>query len=434
LPNKLFIATLFTLFAASFLLTYMTRDYRLNSDTSFVPSEGDTAVLLIYETINPEQFIAALSPTVSPEITATAQEPEPSSTPSLPLSLTPSPYLEESPSPSPSTVAERSRSTPSPSLPPDPAVRTTETEPTLLATSTPQILFNPEHMLWASDQLNIRTIRPGRYVINEGESFPSLLGRMLRGEEDPGRIVIQPGQTYERFFNRVPTQFRFTSDDLRAVMTDTAWIAEELGIEPHLLFGRMIANTYEMFWTTTPEAFVRRMLTEFDRAMSPYLEQIAAGNVGRNFTIDEIITLASIVELEARYDSEKPRIAGLYLNRLNRPMRLQADPTVSYALNRRGRLTVRDYRFNHPYNTYRINGLPPGPVTNPAMSSIRAVIEPEEHNYIFMVANPEGYHNFSVTYAEHQRQVARWRSWLREQDALARERRAAEEAQRQLQD
>ncbi|MCH8558947.1 MAG: endolytic transglycosylase MltG [Balneolia bacterium] len=426
MPNKLFIASLITLFTAFFLLTYITRDHRLNKDTGFVPSEGDSAVLLIYEAMDIVEFIAALSPTVSPEITATAQEPEP---PSLGPSLSPSPLASPQPDQPDTTIP------PSPSLPLTPSIaESPEPETTLLVTSTPQILFNPDHLLWASDQLNIRSVRPGRYVINEGESYASLLGRMLRGEEDAGRIVIQPGQTYERFFNRVPTQFRFGSDELRAVMTDSAWIRDELGIEPHLLFGRMIANTYEMFWTTTPEAFVRRMLTEFDRAMSPYMEQIESGSVGRNFTLDEIITLASIVELEARYDSEKPRIAGLYLNRLNRPMRLQADPTVAYALNRRGRLTVRDYRVNHPYNTYRINGLPPGPITNPAISSIRAVIEPEENDYIFMVANPEGYHNFSRTYAEHQREVARWRSWLREQDALARERAAAEEAQRQLTD
>ena len=103
---------------------------------------------------------------------------------------------------------------------------------------------------------------------------------------------------------------------------------------------------------------------------------------------------------------------------MNRGMRLQADPTVSYALGRRGRLSVRDYRFEHPYNTYRINGLPPGPITNPAISSIRAVLAPEEHDYLFMVARPDGYHNFSRTFAQHQRYVAEWRRWLREQDAI----------------
>lgn len=382
MPNKLFIATLLTLFTASFLLTYMVRDYRLNSDTGFMPFEGERAVLLIYETMSPEELIAALSPDVTPEIRSTDIPPAPA----LPFS---------------DDASEISESE-------------TVTQPIILATATPQIHFSPEHLLWASDQLSIRTFRPGRYVIEGGESFSSLMGRMLRGEEDPGRIVIQPGQTYERFFNRVSTQFRFTPDELQAAMTDSAWIVDQTGLAPHLLFGRMIPNTYEMFWTTTPEAFINRMLTEFDRAIAPIQDQIEASGM----TVDEILTFASIVELEARYDNEKPRIAGLYHNRINRRMRLQADPTVNYALGRRGRLTVRDYRFEHPYNTYRINGLPPGPITNPAISSIRAVVEPEEHDYIFMVANPEGFHNFSRTYAEHQRRVAQWRSWLREQDAI----------------
>jgi len=296
---------------------------------------------------------------------------------------------------------------------------------------TTAIEFNADELRWASAQLNIRSFRAGRYVVGkEGSSYPALLGRMLRGEEDPARIVIRAGQTYERFYNRVAGQFRFGSEELEALMTDSTYIAMNLQLQPHLLFGRMLSNTYEMYWTISPEAFISRMMSEFDRAIGPLAESIEQ----HSLDLEQILTLASIVELEAMYDSEKPTIAGLYLNRLNRPMRLQADPTVSYALNRRGRLTVADYRFNHPYNTYRINGLPPGPITNPAMSSIRAVVEPEEHPYIFMVATPEGLHRFTSTYADHQREVARWRQWLREQDKLARERVAAEEALRELEE
>ncbi|MCH8568828.1 MAG: endolytic transglycosylase MltG [Balneolales bacterium] len=275
---------------------------------------------------------------------------------------------------------------------------------------------NPAELEWAARILGITRFRQGRYLVEGSTGYSELLGRMLRGEEDPARIVIHAGQTYDRFYARASAQLRFTAEDLREVMTDTLFITEELGLEPHLLFGRMIPNTYEMFWTITPEQFVRRMLTEFNRAMAPLESAIEE----HRFTLDQVLTMASIVELEAMFDFEKPTIAGLYMNRINRRMRLQADPTVNYALGRRGRLRVVDYRTQHPYNTYVINHLPPGPITNPAMSSIRAVLNPEQHNYLYMVATPEGTHRFTRTYAEHQREVAKWRQWLREQDRLRR--------------
>ncbi len=277
--------------------------------------------------------------------------------------------------------------------------------------------FDEDQLRWAAGILRLNRFRPGRYVVNEQASYEQLLGKMLRGEEDPARIVIHAGQSYEQFYRRVSAQFRFTEDELRTAMTDTALIADRFGLPAHLLFGRMLPNTYEMYWTTAPEAFLERMITEFTRATNRLASQLES----HSLDLDEVVTLASIVQLEARHQDEKPAIAGLYQNRIRRNMRLQADPTVSYALGKRGRLRVADYRTDHPYNTYRINGLPPGPITNPDIHSIRAVLEPDEHSYLFMVANPDGYHAFTRTYAEHRREVAKWRQWLREQDRLARE-------------
>ncbi len=286
--------------------------------------------------------------------------------------------------------------------------------------------FNEEELRWAAGILRINRFRPGRYVVDGNASYPSLLGKMLRGEEDPARIVVHSGQTYDQFYRRVSSQFRFSEEEFRAAMTDTSAIEENFGIPIHLLFGRMLPNTYEMYWTSTPQAFISRMLREFDHATAALREQ----SEQHLLSFGDILTLASIVQLEARFHDEKPAIAGLYLNRIRRNMRLQADPTVAYALGKRGRLRVADYRVRHPYNTYVINGLPPGPITNPDMHSIRAVLQPDEHNYLFMVANPDGYHSFTRTYAEHRREVARWRQWLREQDRLAGEQ-AAREAQAQ---
>lgn len=279
------------------------------------------------------------------------------------------------------------------------------------------LVFDQEELEWAAGILNMNSFRPGRYVLEGSVSYHHLLGRLLRGEENPLNVTVHPGLTYERFYERVAGQFRFDPSALREVMTDSTFISEEFGLRPEQFFGRMLPNTYQMYWTSTPEQLISRLLSEFDRAVEPLESDIAA----QDLSLDEIITLASIVELEAIYNDEMPRIAGLYLNRIDRRMRLQADPTVSYALQQRGRLTTADYRFEHPYNTYRINGLPPGPITNPSISAIKAAIRPETHDYLYMVATPEGRHEFTRTYAEHRVEVRRWRQWLREQDRLRRE-------------
>lgn len=290
------------------------------------------------------------------------------------------------------------------------------------------IEFDEAEFIWAAGVLGRSQFLQGRYLIDGSLTYDGLLGKLARGEQDPKRIIVRAGQSYERFFNRVPTQFQFTGAELEAAMRDTAYITEELGLEPHLLFGRMIPNTYEMYWTITPYQFIERMLREFDRAMNSIQDLLDESTL----TIDEVLTMASIIELEALYDSEKPRIAGLYWNRINQRWRLQADPTVSYALGERRRLTFADYRVRHPYNTYIINGLPPGPITNPAMSSIRAVLEPESHPYMFMVATPEGYHTFTRTYPEHRRESAKWTQWIREQERIRRTREREELLRRQL--
>ena len=142
-----------------------------------------------------------------------------------------------------------------------------------------------------------------------------------------------------------------------------------------------------------------------------YADQISQSR----YSLSEIVTLASIVEMEAKVADEKPRIAGLYLNRLSRNMLLQADPTVIYAVGERRRLLFKDYRVDHPYNTYLYAGLPPGPITNPDESSIRAVLQPEEHDYFYMVASPNGSHRFSRTFEEHRQASEEWRRWIQEQ-------------------
>lgn len=285
------------------------------------------------------------------------------------------------------------------------------------------IEFNGEELQWAGQTLRWRAFNPGRYHVNRNFTYSEFLSKLARGLQDPVRVTVLPGIDKDRLSRNLSLQLRADSSSFRAIFSDSSSVALELNLTGEELFSRMLPNTYEHFWTADPAQVVRRIYREFMRAVNErYSEEIEDNELNLN----EIIILASIVEWEARINEEKPRISGLYLNRLNRGMMLQADPTVIYALGERRRLLFVDYEIDHPYNTYRINGLPPGPITNPALSSIRAVLYPEQHNYLFMVATPEGRHRFSRTFQEHQAASEEWRRWLREQVRIGRERELGE--------
>ncbi|MCC5925318.1 MAG: endolytic transglycosylase MltG [Bacteroidetes bacterium] len=286
--------------------------------------------------------------------------------------------------------------------------------------------FDDAHLYWAADIKQWSSFRAGRYVLPMNSNYDALLSKLARGEQDPFMARIVGGQDVNSFIARTARLFRFSEDDLRQTMTDTIFLAD-IEIPEHILIGRMLPNTYEMFWTTTPEQFVRRMLREFDVAVTQRYSERAA-ELG--ISIDEAVTLGSIIEWEVRHVDEKRKVSGLYWNRLNNRWRLQADPTVAHALGERRRLFNRDYRIDHPYNTYRIFGLPPGPINNPRLTSVTAALYPEQHNYFFMVASADGsgYHTFTTRYEDHRRESRRWSNWLTEQTRI-REAREREELQ-----
>lgn len=288
------------------------------------------------------------------------------------------------------------------------------------------ITFVSEELRWASGIIGLRNFNPGRYAFEGGVSYPEFLNKLAMGLQDPMALRIPPGADKDRLKERIASQMQFDTVDIAQAMSDTSFL-NKYDIEAHEVYGRIIGDTYEVYWTTAPERLVDRLLSEFDaRIVNTYAERMDE----LDLDADEIATLASIIEWEAKYDDEKPAISGLYWNRLNRRWRLQADPTVNYAKGTRSRLVYADYRIDHPYNTYRIHGLPPGPITNPSYASLRAALFPEDHDYMFMVARPDGYHAFSKTYAEHRRKSREWTDWLREQRIKQAER-EREEAIRQ---
>ena len=181
-----------------------------------------------------------------------------------------------------------------------------------------------------------------------------------------------------------------------------------------------LPNTYEMFWNTSPEKFVERMIKESEAFWSKNNRRDKAKKLldGKGLTEKEVYILASIVEKESQNKEERPRIAGTYLNRLKINMKLQADPTCVFAskdfLTRR--VTSRHLNFNSPYNTYIHTGLPPGPISIASPSSIDAVLEPEPHKYLYFCAKPDnsGTHAFAENLSGHNVNVNKYIAWINE--------------------
>lgn len=260
-------------------------------------------------------------------------------------------------------------------------------------------------------------IKAGHYNIAGGASNYDILQKLRRGLQDPVKLTIPPGTRPEVIAAVAGRDMNFEAADFLAALRDPA-LAERLGTDTTRLFGYMLPETYHFYWLTSAEDVIARVKQEFDR----YFErELAARADSLNLTRDDVIALAGIVEWETSLAEEKPRVAGVYVNRLRRGMKLDADPTVQYAvMEREGqkrRLLYEDYRIDHPYNTYQRAGLPPGPITNPPKSSLKAAVFPEAHDYLYFVARGDGGHVFSRNLAEHNRAAAQYHALMRQRRA-----------------
>ena len=276
-------------------------------------------------------------------------------------------------------------------------------------------------------------VKPGHYRIEPGMSNWAVLDKVRKGLQDPIRITLPAGRTAPVVARAIAQQMDTDSAAVMAALFAPD-LAEQLGTDTLHLFAEMRGDTYDVRWTQDARRAVSRIHEWHERY---WTDERRAKADALGLTPDEVVTLASIVEWEARYDEEKARIAGVYLNRLlgrtaAGTMRLEADPTVQYALMQTDggpmrRLFNRDYRFAHPYNTYQINGLPPGPINNPSDAALDGVLDNESHDYLFFVVNAErpGYHDFSRTLSEHLAKARKWSRFLSEQ---VRRREAAEAA------
>jgi len=257
-------------------------------------------------------------------------------------------------------------------------------------------------------------IKAGHYTFKAGVSNYDLLDVLRRGLQTPIHLTLPPGSRPEVVSAVLAREMYFTADDFARALCDTA-LARELGTDTTHLFGYMMPETYFFYWLNDAPTVVRKIKESFDTF---YKKETKDHPAPLGLTPDEVISMAGIVEWESYHLPEKPTVAGVYLNRLRDGWALQADPTIQYAIlqseGKKRRLFFRDYELKHSYNTYLYRGLPPGPINNPSPSSIRAVLQPEAHQYYYFVARGDGTHLFSRTLSEHRRNAQAYYALMRE--------------------
>jgi UPF0755 protein len=250
-----------------------------------------------------------------------------------------------------------------------------------------------------------------RFPVEMGNKY--LIRRLQLGQETPINISFTHAiRTPQQLAGAMGQKLLLDSAEVIQRLTDKTYLAQ-YGLTPETAVCLFIPNTYEVYWTMTPEQFVNRMIKESKRFWN---DSRMAKAKALGLSPSEVMTLASIVDEETAKDDEKPLVAGLYLNRLKRGMLLQADPTVKFALGdfELRRILYVHLQTNSPYNTYKYAGLPPGPIRIPSISAIESVLSPAKHSYIYMCAKEDfsGYHNFATTLTQHNANARRYQQAL----------------------
>lgn len=255
-------------------------------------------------------------------------------------------------------------------------------------------------------------LRTGRYEVRPGMSNIELIRALRSGQQSAIRFTFNSMRTIEEFAEKADQQLMLDGDQILHYLNDSLW-CDSIGFDNQTIIAMLIPNTYELYWNISPEAFMQRMKKEYD-AFWNESRRAKATEIG--LTPIEVSTLASIVEEESAVVDEYPIIAGLYINRLKRGMPLQADPTVKYASGNFAlqRILNIHLEIDSPYNTYKHEGLPPGPIRIPSTQGLNAVLNYRQHNYLYMCAKEDfsGRHNFAATLSEHNRNADRYRAEL----------------------
>jgi len=263
-------------------------------------------------------------------------------------------------------------------------------------------------------------IKPGKYKVTKGLSNNDLINLLRSGKQIPTLVVFNNQHSLEDLAGRISVQIEADSITLLNAMKNDDFLNEHLFTVKSAL-GMYVPNSYEFYWNTTSEQFRDRLLIEYNLFWNEKRENQAKE---LNLSRTKVIALASIVQKETAKISERPIVAGLYLNRLKRGWSLQADPTIIYALKEKHgqdfivkRVLNKDLTINSLYNTYTNKGVPPTLIAMPDISSIDAVLFPEKHKYYYMCASIDniGYHEFANSLKQHNRNARKYQRWISKQ-------------------
>ena len=263
----------------------------------------------------------------------------------------------------------------------------------------------------------VTNIKSGHFIIKKGMNNNDIVNSIRTGNA-PVKIKFNNQERLENLAGQVANQLETDSLSFLSAMKDPEFLSAS-GFNTATAIGMYIPNTYEVYWNTSAEGFRDKMLKEYNAFWTEDRNQKAKD---LDLSRDEVLSLAAIVQKETAKVEERPRVAGLYINRIKKGMPLQADPTIIYAKKLNDgdfdqvikRVLYRDLEIDSKYNTYKNTGVPPGPITMPDISSIDAVLNYEQHDYFYMVANVQnfGYHKFAKTLAQHNRNRQEYVRWI----------------------
>ena len=274
-------------------------------------------------------------------------------------------------------------------------------------------LFN-----WLALKKNYKNPKSGQYSISRGMSLNDVINLLRSGNQTPIKLTFNNQHSLEDFSGRISQQIELDSVTILNAFKDSLFLQNQTLTKASSL-GILIPNTYEVFWDISKEQLRNRMLKEYRKFWNNDRMQKAKN---LNMSPSEVMTLASIVQKETSKSIERPTVAGLYINRLVKGIPLQADPTIIYLLRQqnkepRKRVLFKDLKIKSPYNTYLNKGLPPTVIAMPDISSIDAVLNYANHNYIYMCASTVkiGFHEFTSSLKQHKKNARKYQRWLNKQ-------------------
>ena len=259
-------------------------------------------------------------------------------------------------------------------------------------------------------------VKSGRYLIKSDRNNIQVIRLLKNGNQAAVKLTFNSIRLKEDLAHKIGDKLAMSHDTLFSYLTNPK-VAAHYGFDTVTFMSMFIPNTYEVYWDIEPDAFFDKMNGEYKKFWSEARLK-KARDIG--FTPVQVSVIASIVEAETNQESEKQKIAGLYINRFNIDMPLQADPTVKFALRDFSikRIYQGHTKIDSPYNTYMYKGLPPGPINLPSISSIDAVLNYEKHKCLYFCASPSrmGFHDFTENYRDHVNNANKYRGYLNKED------------------